>query len=94
VETFNNSSQTFGIFTGKQQKAVPTMADFVHPPQKHKFLFDMFLRERRFYEADKTEQPGFYLSKIVFLLSKIVYISISYTSNEYATFVAGKIYKK
>jgi hypothetical protein len=92
--TFNNKLQAFEIYAGKQEKAIPAMSGFVYPSQKHKLLFDKFLRGRRFYEADKTRQPAFCLSKIGFLLSNIVYISMRYTSNGCATFAAGKIYKK
>jgi hypothetical protein len=77
-----------------QEKAVPAMSGFVHLSQKHKSLFKGLLRERRFYGADKTGQSTFYLSKIVFLLSNIFYISICYISAGCITFAAGKIHKK
>jgi hypothetical protein len=80
METFNNRLQAFEIYAGKQEKAVPAMSGFVYLSQKHKFLFDKFLRGKRFYEADKTRQSAFRLSEIGFLLSNIVYISICYTS--------------
>jgi hypothetical protein len=91
METFIHRLQAFWTVTGKREKA---MSGFVYPRQKHKSLFDKFLRERRFYEADKTRQPAFRLSKIVFLMSKIVYISICYISIGCTAFAAGKIHKK
>jgi hypothetical protein len=94
METFIHRLRAFWTVAGKREKAVPAMSGFVYPRQKHKSLFDRFLRERRFYEADKTRQPAFRLSKIVFLLSDIVYISIRYTSSGCATFAAGKVHKK
>jgi hypothetical protein len=79
METFNNRLRAFWTVAGKREKAVPAMSGFVHPSQKRKSLFDGFLQNRQFYRADKTGQPAFRLSKIVFLLSDIVYISIRYT---------------
>jgi hypothetical protein len=94
METFIHRLQAFWTVAGKREKAVSVMSGFFYPRQKHKFLFDRFLLERRFYEADKTQQSAFYLSKIVFLLSNIVYVSMSYNSIGCITFAAGKIHKK
>jgi hypothetical protein len=94
METFIIRLQASGPFPGKQEKTVPAMSGFVHPSQKHKSLFDIFLWEKRFYEADKTGQPGFYLSEIVFFLSEIVYIPVCYIRNGCTTFAVSKIHKK
>jgi hypothetical protein len=94
METFNNRLPSFRTFPVFREKAVPAMSGFVHLSQKHKSLFNGLLRERRFYEADKTRQPAFPLSEIVFLLSNIVYISTRYTSAGCTTFAVGKIHKK
>jgi hypothetical protein len=94
METFIYRLQAFWTVAGKREKAVPAISGFFYPRQKHKSLFDIFLLERRFYEADKTRQPAFRLSKIVFLLSEIIYISICYISIGCTTFAAGKIHKK
>jgi hypothetical protein len=94
METFIHRLQAFWTVAGKREKAFPIMSGFVYPRQKHKYLSDRFLQIRRFYEADKTRQPAFRLSKIVFPLSKIVYISICYTSIGCTIFAAGKIHKK
>jgi hypothetical protein len=76
METFDNRLQVFEGSDEKREMAVPAMSSFVYPSQKHKFLFDEFLQNRRFYGAEKTGQPTFYLSKILFHLSEIAYMSI------------------
>jgi hypothetical protein len=94
METFNNNSlPAFWTLAGEKKKAVPAMSGFVHPPQKHKFLFDGFLQGKRFCKADKTGQPTFHLSKIGRSQSKIVYVSIDYASNGYGTFAVDKIHE-
>jgi hypothetical protein len=94
METFNNRLQPFWIFAGKREKALPAMSGFVHPRKRRKSLFDRFLQNRRFRRVDKMRQTVFRLSKIVLLLSDIVYISIRYTSTGCTTFAVGKIHKK
>jgi hypothetical protein len=94
METFNNRLQVFGTSSGKRGKAVPPVSGFVHPRQKYKSLFDGFLQNRPFYRADKMRRPPFHLSKIVFLVSEIVYVSIDCMSNGYTTFAVDKVHKK
>ncbi|MDR2497287.1 MAG: hypothetical protein LBD21_09200 [Tannerellaceae bacterium] len=91
METFNNRLQAFWIPAGKQEKAIPAISGFVHPSQKHKFLFDGLLRKWRFCKTDKTGQAIFHLSKTVCLLSKIICISIYCVLSGRITFAVGKI---